>query len=400
MALFGCIADDFTGASDMASFLTKGGMSTQLFNGIPEPSFIPKAQGLVVSLKTRTQETASAVADSLAALDWLKKQGCVQFYVKYCSTFDSTAKGNIGPICDAVMDSLGATYTILCPALPVNGRTVRDGQLWVNGVLLENSSMRNHPLTPMRDSDLCRLMGAQSRYPCVRENAAPLSSTPYYVIPDCVTEEDLKAITDRYGHLVLLTGGSGPAPYLAQRLSAKNSPSLYPDGVKAPGLIICGSCSEATREQIQTYRESGGLCYHMNPLALAEGNQTAESIWQFIQENSGQDVLIYSSDTADNVAKARTHCQEDPSTLLENAAAQLAKLAVSSGYGRLIVAGGETSGAITQALGYSSYAIGGAIAPGVPVMTPMENHSLRLVLKSGNFGQKDFFIRALRQTEG
>ena len=168
MAILGCIADDFTGAADMASFLKKGGMRTLLLDGVPETALAAdQADAIVIALKTRTQETEQAVHASLAALKWLSEEKCSHFYIKYCSTFDSTPKGNIGPVCDAAMEFLNVTCTLICPALPVNGRTVEQGNLYVNGVLLQNSSMKDHPLTPMRDSSLKRLMEAESRCSCM-----------------------------------------------------------------------------------------------------------------------------------------------------------------------------------------------------------------------------------------
>lgn len=233
MAVLGCIADDFTGASDAASFLVKGGMSVRLYNGIPDIQAQDnetgrqeeEAQAVVIALKSRTQETARAVADSLAAARFLISQGVKQIYFKYCSTFDSTPTGNIGPVADALMDFMKAHYTILCPALPVNGRTVEDGRLMVDGIPLHHSHMKNHPLTPMWDSRIDKLMEPQSRYSCrcmgARElddfaagvdsgkTGDRLSGGPFYIIPDYRSQEDGERIASMFGHLPLLTGGSG-----------------------------------------------------------------------------------------------------------------------------------------------------------------------------------------------
>lgn len=400
MPLFGCIADNFTGASDVASFLVQGGLRTCLFNGIPSAAPPAEAQALVVSLKTRTMARESAVRQSLHALEWLRAQGCGQFYIKYCSTFDSTPEGNIGPVCDAALEWADAKYTLLCPALPVNGRTVLNGELLVNGVPLAQSPMRNHPLTPMWDSSIARLMTPQSRYPCIRPGEPAPQAEHYYVVPDCACEEDLRQIAAEYGNLPLLTGGSGLAPYLAGRLAPEKQAALHPDGAKGPALLIAGSCSQATREQIECYRNQGGVCRRIDPAALLDGTDSVDEICRFIGGRAGKSVLVYSSDEAENIRRNRMKYAQDIPQLLESVCAQLAQRAVAQGFRRLIIAGGETSGAVMKALGYSRYAIGGSVAPGVPVMTPLEAPDLRVVLKSGNFGQRDFFLRALKQTEG
>ena len=239
MPIFGCVADDFTGASDAASFLVKGGMSVQLFNGIPaKGSRVGEGiQAIVIALKSRTQDTEEAVADTLRALGWLKEQGVERFYLKYCSTFDSTPKGNIGPAADAAMEFLGVSYTILCPALPVNGRVVMKGELYVGGVPLHESPMKNHPLTPMWDARIANLMKPQSKYSCVElwkeqmdrpadEIRAILSDQAdtqehYYVIPDYQDMEDGERIVELFGDLALLTGGSGILEPLAKHLSRR-----------------------------------------------------------------------------------------------------------------------------------------------------------------------------------
>ncbi|MBQ9198531.1 MAG: four-carbon acid sugar kinase family protein [Clostridia bacterium] len=401
MAIFGCIADDFTGASDMASFLVKGGMRTQLFNGVPDGPLTSSADGLVISLKTRTQETASAVRDSLAALNWLKGQGCTHFYIKYCSTFDSTPAGNIGPICDAALDWLQEKHTVLCPALPVNGRTVREGRLYVNGVPLDESPMRNHPVTPMWDSDLRKLMGPQSRYAVYREKDVPsFADAPYYVVPDCEKDDDLTAIAAKYGDWPLLTGGSGLAAPLARLLTQGERQYLIHNETAGPAVILAGSCSEQTRRQIAQYREAGRPCYYLDPVRLLRGEETVEALLQWVLAHPYTAPLIYSSGDPEQVAQAQRYGKEKISALLESAMAELAARCVQAGVTRIIVAGGETSGAVSKRLGFTSYIIGNSIAPGVPIMMPTERSDIRLVLKSGNFGGEDFFMRAVGMTGG
>ena len=287
MPIFGCVADDFTGASDAASFLVKGGMSVQLFNGIPgKGSRVGEGiQAIVIALKSRTQDTGEAVADTLRSLGWLKEQGVERFYLKYCSTFDSTPKGNIGPAADAAMEFLGVSYTVLCPALPVNGRVVMKGELYVGGVPLHESPMKNHPLTPMWDARIANLMEPQSKYSCVElwkeqmdrpadEIRAMLADRaggqePFYVIPDYQDMEDGERIVELFGDLALLTGGSGILEPLAKHLSS--SQDILPElDIRAEGaaVLIAGSCSRATLGQIDYFQTHGGLSYKMDPMAM------------------------------------------------------------------------------------------------------------------------------------
>ena len=352
----------------------------------------------------------------MRSLGWLKEQGVEKFYLKYCSTFDSTPEGNIGPVADAAMEFLGVSYTVLCPALPVNGRVVRNGELYVGGVPLHESPMKNHPLTPMWDARIANLMKPQSKYSCVElwkeqmdrpadEIRAILSDQAdtqehYYVIPDYQDMEDGERIVELFGDLALLTGGSGILEPLAKHLSRRQD--ILPElDIRAEGaaVLIAGSCSRATLEQIAHFQTHGGFSYKMDPMAMLEGRESLEDAWRFVRENWGTPVLIYSSDTARNVKEVQQYGQERVAEMLEQAAAELAERAVAHGIRRVVVAGGETSGAVTKRLGFSSYRIGASVAPGVPVMVPMENEALRLVLKSGNFGQEDFFVRVLEMTQ-
>ncbi len=425
MAIFGCIADDFTGASDAASFLVKGGLSVQLYNGIPGDTVPPSdAQALVIALKSRTQETKQAVADTLSAARWLLNQGVRQLYFKYCSTFDSTRTGNIGPVADALMELTAAPYTVLCPALPVNGRVVENGCLYVDGVPLHESHMKNHPLTPMWDCRLASLMEPQSHYPCMVLTSDALRTlpvahggpgsglipsvsdspdAPFYLIPDYKTAEDGAEIAARFLALPLLTGGSGLLEPLAQLWSAAlGSDCRIPESrVPGPAILLAGSCSKATLGQIARYQAEGKPSYKLDPRAMLEGRQTVDDAWDFVRTHSTQSdtVLVYSSDTPEKVKEFQKFGIETVAAQLEGATAQLAVRAVQAGFTRIISAGGETSGAVTKALGFSSYLIGESVAPGVPLMVPFGRNDIRLVLKSGNFGQEDFFLRALAMTE-
>lgn len=418
--VLGIVADDFSGASDAASFLVEQGIKTLLFNGVPasELQVTDEKIAVVVALKTRTEETAKAVSESLEAFNWLKENGAEQLYVKYCSTFDSTKEGNIGPIIDRVLETYNIKYTIIAPALPVNGRTVENGHLLVNGVPLNETHMKDHPLTPMWDSDLAKLMEPQGKYPSLKIDHSLLKldnetilkiieefgqdKEHFYVIPDYFKEEHAQKIVELFGDLPLLTGGSG----LMSGLGRKYCEDLdaiseqVPSPTKGKAVILAGSCSAATLGQIEEFKHSGGTSFRIDPLQLVEGNQTKEKLWELVGSTNEDAVLVYSSDKPDNVKEAQKVGREVVSGLLEQTTAYLAKQAAENGFTRIIVAGGETSGAVTKILSYDSYQIGESIAPGVPIMVPLKNDTLRLVLKSGNFGQKDFFTKAVEITKG
>lgn len=411
--ILGCIADDFTGASDIASFLKKGGMRTVLYNGVPGKDEEGEFDASVIALKTRTQETKAAVSDSLAALQWLREQGCGQLYIKYCSTFDSTPQGNIGPIIDSALEKLYIPYTILCPALPVNGRTVDHGCLYVNGIPLQESHMKDHPLTPMWDCRIEELMRPQGKYPCLlldREQMyAPDGEIEekvrsfarehehFYIVPDFTEQEDAERIVALFGRLPLLTGGSGIGEALGRASCEESADSGSLDGTAGRALILAGSCSKATLGQIRRFIADGGHAVKMEPQALAAGKQTAETLLEAAAQAEGA-ALIYSSDKPENIRENQRAGKDEVSALLESTTGQIAVQAVERGYTRIIVAGGETSGAVTKALGFGAFAIGASVAPGVPVMIPTERPDIRLVLKSGNFGEEDFFGQALKYT--
>jgi uncharacterized protein YgbK (DUF1537 family) len=413
--LLGCIADDFTGASDAASFLMAGGLNTILFNGIPDGETMVREDtgAVVIALKTRTEETGRAVTESIAAAEWLKEQGAPQIYNKYCSTFDSTPTGNIGPICDALLDAWGGQYSLICPSLPVNKRTVSNGRLYVDGIPLDQSHMSRHPLTPMWDSSIPALMKGQSNYPCFILNRETLEGpdtqvrkliaeygrnhSRFYLVPDYVDDADADRIVSMFGDVPLLTGGSGILTALARKISAGREQKPFPSAVSGKALLAAGSCSPATIGQIRRYKEAGGTAFMLNAGSLAAGVQSVEILWNDIKKTSGESVLLYTAGNKDAGVKTEPGTP-DAAVLLEQTMAALAEKAVAAGYRRIIVAGGETSGAVTRALGFNAYRIGSGIAPGVPVMQPLQNPDIRLVLKSGNFGQEDFFLRALNET--
>ncbi len=402
---FGVVADDFTGASDAASFLVKAGVPTVLFNGIPAglPALSGEIRAVVIALKTRTMARDLAVSESLAAFRKLKEMGAVQLYLKYCSTFDSTSEGNIGPVADAVLKTWQIPYTVLCPSLPVNGRTVKNGILYVNGVPLSESPMRYHPLTPMRESSLVKLMEMQSAFPARlvgREGLSAAESeavkTPCYLIPDYETDADGDRIAAQFGALPFLTGGSGLIGALGRRYVRLQKENAA--GTADRALVLAGSCSAMTLKQIEDYTERGAASYRLRPDALLDGSQTTETVFEWIRKQESG-CLVYSSAAPEDLEKSQKLGRERVAAKIEETLAGLAQMAAEQGWTRIIVAGGETSGAVTQALGYQSFRIGESVAPGVPVMTPLGNPSLRLVLKSGNFGKEDFFARAVEMTK-
>lgn len=417
--IVGCVGDDFSGSSDAASFFANEGIKTLLFNGTPKNDISDFGEDIavVIALKTRTQETAQAVSDTLEALEWLKRNGAEQLFLKYCSTFDSTRKGNIGPIVDGALEKYNIKYTILCPALPVNGRTVVNGNLYVNCIPLHKTHMKDHPLTPMWDSDIAKLMEPQGKYPCFNVNCEMLEQSKedilraiedfgrdkehFYVIPDYSEDKHAKKIVDVFGDLQLLTGGSGLMTQLSRRHKTTMNTKAQSITSSSDGkaVVLAGSCSKATLEQIEDFKGKNGKYIKIDPKALMDGSQTKEEIWNYIKSTDEDAVLVYSSDKPENVREAQKAGTQKVSELLEQTTAFLALKASENGFSRIIVAGGETSGAVTKVLGYDSYLVGESIAPGVPVMIPLKNESMRLVLKSGNFGQKDFFERAIDMTK-
>lgn len=445
----GVVADDFTGASDAASFMVQGGLDTVLFSGVPESGWenIHGARAVVIALKTRTVERERAVEESMEAFRWLRKAGARYLYFKYCSTFDSTPEGNIGPVADAVMEELGIPYTLLCPSLPVNGRTVRDGALYVNGLPLHESHMRNHPLTPMWDCRISELMRGQSRYPCVtvdgngritgltggvpETNAlcpaggeTGMDAGPgaiaginakleelaarrghLYAVPDYETDGQGQGIARAFGHLPFLTGGSGLAGALSrvfadrEEKTGKSTRESRRDGTPGRAILMAGSCSAMTRRQVQVYLANGCLGVRLVPEEIVAGAQTVDTVWEQIRDARSAP-LVYSSAAPEDVLRSQQLGRARVAQAIEGLFAGLAVRAVEAGWTRVISAGGETSGAVTRALGCAGYRIGESVAPGVPVMTPLDRPELRLILKSGNFGAEDFFERALRLTKG
>ncbi|MFL9941228.1 3-oxo-tetronate kinase [Paraburkholderia graminis] len=426
-ALLGCIADDFTGATDLANMLVRGGMRTVQTIGVPQEDETIAADAIVVALKSRTIPAADAVAQSLAALDWLRAQGCRQFVFKYCSTFDSTDAGNIGPVTDALLDALCAddkasAFTIACPAFPENGRTIFRGHLFVGDALLSESGMENHPLTPMRDANLVRVLQRQTqsqvglvRYDAVAKGAAAVRESfdalrkqgARMAIADAVSDADLYVLGEACADLKLITGGSGialglPANFRRAGLLQPQDDAAQLPAVEGLSAVLAGSASKATNAQVAAWRDTRPA-FRIDPLAAARGEAVVEQALAFAQTHldKGEPMLIYATATPDEVKAVQRELGVDKAGhLVEATLASIARGLYERGVRKFVVAGGETSGAVVQALDVHSLRIGAQIDPGVPATATTGSQPLALALKSGNFGATDFFEKALRHLNG
>ncbi|MGB5421906.1 MAG: 3-oxo-tetronate kinase [Desulfobacterales bacterium] len=418
--LLGAIGDDMTGSTDLALMLGKNGMTAVQYIGVPGPqdTLPTEATAAVVSLKSRTVSATEAVDRSVAACDWLVRQGARQIFFKYCSTFDSTERGNIGPVAEALLDRLEASLTIVCPAFPANERTVYQGHLFVGALPLSESGMRNHPLTPMTDANLVRFLGKQVRTPGsvdmiplqIIEKGPPAIEQALdrlarrgrrFAVMDAVNDRNLIDIGTACSKLKLITGGSGVAMGLpanfrrAGALNADGGMARLPK-LKGAAVVLAGSCSQATRRQINRMTKNYPG-FQLDPLALSEGRQTVETAVFWAKERMDRHpVLIYSSASPEIVSQIQFRLGKSRSgELVESTLAEVARRLLTSGMTKLIVAGGETSGAVVQALELKSLRIGPEIEPGVPWTFTLQPTGLCLALKSGNFGGESFFEKAL-----
>ena len=403
----GCIGDDFTGSSDLANTLAKQGMRVVQYTGIPDSAASPDVDAGVISLKSRSIPPQDAVAQSLDALAWLQAQGCSQIFFKYCSTFDSTPEGNIGPVADALADALSADRVIVCPAFPGTGRSVYQGHLFVNGRLLNESGMENHPLTPMTDPDIRRWLAPQTVHSVGHVSAQtvfqgaeaikPALDTEHanghrHIVVDAIRDEDLMAIGRASSDLKLITGGSGVARGLPANFGCTpRVPDWRGQGGRA--VALSGSCSNATRSQV-AYHAARNPSREVAAEDVIEGHVTADELMDWALKADGLP-LIYTSADPDAVKAVQAKFgRETAATAIEGMFASLAQLAVSAGVTRIITAGGETSGAVIEALDLGELEIGPEIDPGVPALRA--GPSLVVALKSGNFGAEDFFEKADR----
>jgi len=417
--LLGCIADDFTGATDLANNLVRAGMRAVQVIGVPAEDLDVDVDAVVVALKSRTAPAVEAIADSLAVLAWLRERGARQIYFKYCSTFDSTPRGNIGPVTEALMDALGTDFTIATPAFPDNQRTVFKGHLFVGDALLSESGMQHHPLTPMRDPNLVRVLQAQCRRQvglidyavvgrgadAVRMRIAALRASGVGIaIVDAISNDDLVRLGPAFADLPLITAGSGVAIGLPANFGIEPSSragTLPPaSGARA---IVSGSCSAATNRQVRAFLDAGGAAFAIDPTVAADGADIAQTALDWAAARVGtRPLLVYSTAPPEDVQRAQQRLgAAEAGALVEGTLGAVARGLAALGVRQLVVAGGETAGACVQALGVSVLRIGAQIDPGVP-WCYADRHAakgagLHLALKSGNFGGDDFFIRAFTQ---
>lgn len=422
--LLGCIADDYTGGTDLAGTLVQNGMRTvQTVCGVPDAGWLQSldADAVVVALKSRTIPAQEAIEQSLASLRSLQQAGAQQFFFKYCSTFDSTAKGNIGPVADALADALNVRSVPFCPAFPKNGRTIFKGYLFAGDVLLNESGMQDHPLTPMTDPNLQRVLASQSRhtvglisYETVHSGADAIVQAMHseaevgrsFLVIDAINDDDLREIGTACRDLKLITGGSGIAIGLPENfrqsgdLSADvNAAQLGTASGKA--AIISGSCSRMTRQQIKAIAPERQ--FKIDAIKLLQNSNTLhEEALNWAEAKLSDDpVLIYSTADPDEVAQVQNIAGvEKAGAVVEQCLAKVAAGLVKRGVGQLVVAGGETSGAVVQALGVQALRIGPDIDPGVPWTEALNANGeafIHLALKSGNFGASDFFVKAFQK---
>lgn len=413
----GCIADDLTGASDLALMLSREGLKTVQTIGVPGAALdLSGADAVVVALKTRTLPGPEAVTQSIAAAAALRQAGATHFFFKYCSTFDSTDEGNIGNVVEALLSFTGSPFTLACPAFPANGRTVYQGYLFVNGVPLHESSMKDHPLTPMRDSNLVRVLQRQTALSvglvpfedveagveAVKKAFARAKAAGHrIVIVDAITDQHLRTIGLAAAEMPLITGGSGvamglPAAYRQEKRVAASPTNDRFAVAEGKAAILAGSCSSATQRQVEVAIAEGFPAIRVDPIALAAGAMSVGSVERWIEaQDQSKPILIYSTATPDDVKSVQSKLgRMNAGELVETFLADIARLLPLKGFTRLIVAGGETSGAVVGALGVKALAIGPEIDPGVPWTRTLSGNHLALALKSGNFGAPDFFLKA------
>ena len=413
--LLGCIGDDFTGSSDLGNTLTKAGMRVTQYVGVPDAPAARDVEAGIVALKSRSIPVAEAVKLSLEALDWLRAQGCTQFLFKYCSTFDSTPEGNIGPLAEALADALDARHVLVCPAFPAAGRSIYQGHLFVADKLLNESGMQNHPLTPMTDPDIRRWLGHQIKGTVGHIPAQVVMQGAEHIrkrmqsedqaghrllVADAITDADLIALGQAAADLPLITGGSGIAmglPGNFRKMGVLSTHETKWTGQGGRAAILSGSCSNATRGQVVEHAKTHPT-REVTADQVMSGSVTAQMLAEWALGQNGLPLIYTSADPA-IVAEAQTRFGKDIiATRIEGLFADLARALVAGGVTRLISAGGETSGAVVEGLDLTALEIGPEIDPGVPMIRAGDK--LVLALKSGNFGGPDFFARAAAMMEG
>ncbi|CBG88002.1 3-oxo-tetronate kinase [Citrobacter rodentium] len=414
MTTLGVIADDFTGATDIASFMVNAGWKVVLFNGIPNKAFdVGDMDAIVIALKSRSVPASEAVAMSLSASAWLKTQGCQRQLFKYCSTFDSTARGNIGPVTDALMKSLATPVTLICPAVPDNGRTILNGHLFVKGELLNESGMEHHPVTPMKHSSLKKLMEAQSVGLCgnitldivknhpekiASEIENKMANKARYLIFDVLDNHDLLTVAKATASFPLVTGAAGLGYAIAaldkQHVSSAKKVAISV-GSKGPGVVLSGSCSAMTNQQVEFYKQrASSLALDVEKIINEPAYLETVSAWVKSHSQDPTAPMVYATQPPQIIELIqKNYGAQVVSDKIESFFSSLAQSLAAAGFNKFIVAGGETSGAVTQGLNIDGMVIGESVAPGVP-WTQVLNKQQWVILKSGNFGNPDFFLKA------
>lgn len=418
--LLGSIADDYTGASDLANTLTKNGLRTVQTVGIPDPSLaLPDVDAVVVSLKIRSVAAEEAVAAALAAESWLRGRGAAHVLYKICSTFDSTDLGNIGPVTEALLSVSGGDIALVTPAFPETGRTVYLGHLFVNGQPLDESPLKDHPLNPMRDANLVRVLTRQSRgkaglidLPTVTRGADAVKARldrlraegAAAAIADAVFERDLETLGEAALEMPVSTGASGLGLGLARallrsgRASASDGESDAIRPVGGLAAVVAGSCSAATLKQLDAAERHMPVLRLDTEKLLAGSDEISAAVGWAGERIAQGPVAIAASAAPEVVSRLQArYGREASGHAIETATAAIAGELVERGVRRLVVAGGETSGATVDRLGIPAFLIGPEIAPGVPVLRTIgtAGNDMLLALKSGNFGVEDFFATAL-----
>jgi uncharacterized protein YgbK (DUF1537 family) len=414
--LLGAVADDYTGASDLANTLTRNGLSTVQTIGVPPAVLdLDGIEAVVIALKIRSVEAHHAVEAASEAYDWLVSRGARHVMYKICSTFDSTDAGNIGPVADALRIRAGTACALVTPAFPETGRSVYLGRLFVGDALLHESPLKDHPLNPMRDSNLVSVLRRQSKapvglidLPMVAQGAEAVSHRLRELgnrgcgagIADAVFERDLETIGDAAAREAFSVGASGLGLGLARALARERGQGAGAAVEPVGGLaaVLAGSCSRATLEQIAAAQGDMPVL-RLSAQALVEGrSEVAHALdWARARLARGPVIIASSAEPAEVAALQARHGREAAGHAIERALAEIAFGLAAAGVRRLVVAGGETSGAAVDRLGVTAFRLGPEIAPGVPLMRTMgrEGGEMQMALKSGNFGGRDFFVRAL-----
>lgn len=409
--LLGCIGDDFTGSSDLANTLAKGGMRVVQYTGVPSVAAASDVEAGVIALKSRSIDPGEAVRQSLVALEWLLAQGCQQIFFKYCSTFDSTPEGNIGPVADALAEAMEARQVIVCPAFPGTGRSIYQGHLFVGDRLLSESGMENHPLTPMTDADLRRWLAPQTKHSvghvaagdvlagaeAIRTGLAREDAAGHrLIVVDALTDPDLMEIGKAAAELPLITGGSGVALGLPANFGKVAKPAPW-SGQAGKCVALSGSCSNATRGQVALHAKTNPS-YEIIAADVIEGRLAVGDVVDWAMAAEGIPLIYSSADPSVVKAVQARHGREASAAAIEGFFAELARALVAAGVTRLLPAGGETSGAVVEGLGLTTLEIGPEIDPGVPALRA--GPDLVLALKSGNFGAEDYFAKAAKVLGG